>query len=155
MALKVGDKAPAFDVVASDGRRIRLEDFHGKKNLVLYFYPKDNTTVCTAEACGFRDMYEDLATQNTEVVGVSIDTDESHKGFAAKHRVPFPLIADRDMTLAKSFGATGALGRLIGVTSRVTFVIDKQGTIAGVFDSAIFAKNHLNGVKDTIAKLSA
>lgn len=153
MALKVGDRAPSFDVTASDGKRLRLEDFAGKKNLVLYFYPRDNTLVCTAEACGFRDMYEDLMAADTEVIGVSVDDDASHHGFAAKHRVPFPLIADTDLSLAKAYGATGGLSRLRGVTSRITYVIGKDGVVHGVFDSALFAKNHLQGVKMTIEKL--
>jgi peroxiredoxin Q/BCP len=155
MSLKVGDQAPSFDVLSSEGRRLRLEDFRGKQNVVLYFYPKDNTSVCTAEACGFRDMYADLATAETEVIGVSADDEASHKGFAAKHRVPFPLVTDKDLALAKSFGATSLLGSLRGQTGRITYVIDKQGKIVGVFDSLIFANAHLKGVKETIAKLKS
>src|SRR5262249_59580196 len=99
-ALKVGDTAPPFDVTSRDGKRLRLEDFRGKKQVVLYFYPKDNTPVCTAEACGFRDMYEDLVAADTEVIGVSVDDEASHRGFASRHRVPFPLVSDNDRTLA-------------------------------------------------------
>jgi peroxiredoxin Q/BCP len=98
-------------------------------------------------------MYEDLVAADTQVIGVSVDDDASHKKFAAKHRVPFPLVTDRDMALARSYGAVGGLSKLRGVTRRVTYVIGKDGTIAGVFDSAIFAKQHLNGVKETIARL--
>jgi thioredoxin-dependent peroxiredoxin len=153
MTLKLGDRAPDFDVTSSEGKRLRLEDFRGKKQVVLYFYPKDNTPVCTAEACGFRDMYEDLVAADTEVIGVSVDDEESHKGFAAKHRVPFPLVSDHERRLAASYGATGGLSSLRGVTKRITYVIAKDGTIAGVFDSIIFAKQHPGGVKETIARL--
>ncbi len=153
-ALKVGDQAPDFDAVSSDGKRLKLADFLGKKNLVLYFYPKDGTMVCTAEACGFRDMYEDLMAGDTEVIGVSTDSDDSHKQFASKHRVPFPLIADTDKTLATKYGASGGFRELIGGgLKRITYVIGKNGKIAGVFDSAIRAGQHLGGVKDAIAKL--
>ena len=94
MSLKVGDFAPSFDAVAHDGKRIRLEDFRGKKNVVLFFYPKDETRVCTLEACGFRDTYEDLVGQDTEVIGVSFDSNESHGKFAKHHDLPYPLLAD-------------------------------------------------------------
>lgn len=155
MALKPGDPAPPFDATSSDGRRMRLEDFRGKKNVVLYFYPKDFTMVCTAEACGFRDMYEDLVSKDTEVIGVSVDTDESHQKFAAKHRVPFPLLADPDRSLAKAYGATGGLRDLLGTTRRITYVIDKQGVIRAVLDSQLRAGQHLHGVEDALEKLAS
>jgi peroxiredoxin Q/BCP len=151
---RIGDKAPEFEVMSSDGRRIRLGDYAAKKNVVLYFYPKDFTPVCTAEACGFRDMYEGLVSRDTEVIGVSMDSDASHKDFADKHRVPFPLVSDPDGVLARSYGATSTLMGLMGMTKRITFVIDRQGKIAGVFDSAFRASNHLDGVKNTLAALA-
>jgi peroxiredoxin Q/BCP len=151
--LKIGDPAPAFDVVSADGKRLRSDELHGNKNVVLYFYPKDFTMVCTAEACGFRDMYADLVGKDTEVIGVSVDDDESHKKFSNTHRVPFPLVADPDRKLASLYGATGGLRDLFGTTKRVTYVIDKQGKIAGIFDSQLRASNHLDGVKAVIAKL--
>jgi peroxiredoxin Q/BCP len=133
--LKVGQEAPAFDVTASDGKRVRLEDFRGKKNVVLYFYPKDFTT------------------KDTEVIGVSLDSDESHNKFAAHHKVPFPLIADKDRTLAKAYHAIGPLRGLIGIVKRVTFVIDKKGTIAAVLQSELNADTHLEGVTAALSKL--
>jgi peroxiredoxin Q/BCP len=152
--LKVGQEAPAFDVTASDGKRIRLEDFRGKKNVVLYFYPKDFTRVCTTETCGFRDMYQELVTaKDTEVLGVSLDSDESHNKFAAHHKVPFPLIADKDRTLAKAYHAIGPLRGLIGIVKRVTFVIDKKGTIAAILQSELNADTHLEGVTAALSKL--
>jgi thioredoxin-dependent peroxiredoxin len=158
--LKVGQEAPAFDVQASDGKRIRLEDFRGKRNVVLYFYPKDFypkdfTRVCTTETCGFRDMYQELMGKDTEVIGVSLDSDESHNKFAAANRVPFPLIADKDRTLAKSYEAIGPLRGLIGIVKRVTFVIDKQGKIAEILQAELNADTHLDGVRAALAKLPA
>jgi peroxiredoxin Q/BCP len=154
--LKVGQQAPAFDVTASDGKRIRLEDFRGKKNVVLYFYPKDFTRVCTTETCGFRDMYDDLVThKDTEIIGVSLDSDDSHKRFATEHRVTFPLIADKDRSLAKSYEAIGPLRGLLGIVKRVTFVIDKQGTIRAILEAELSADTHLNGVKAALEKLAS
>ncbi len=154
VSLQVGAKAPEFDVTAHDGKRLRLADYAGKKNVVLYFYPKDFTTVCTAEACGFRDMYDELLGKDTEVIGVSVDDDASHGRFAEKHGVTFPLVADPKKELAGKYQATGFLSGLLGATRRVTYVIDKSGKIAGVFDSAIRASQHLDGVKKTIAGLA-
>jgi len=155
MSLKIGEPAPQFDVTSSDGRRLRLADFAGKKNVVVYFYPADFTPVCTAEACGFRDMYADLQSHDTEVIGVSVDDEESHKAFARKHAVPFPLVTDRDRSLAHAFGAGGNfIDQLRGKTGRVTYVIGKDGRIHGVFDSALFAKRHLEGVRETLRKLA-
>jgi len=154
MRLRVGDQAPDFDVTDSAGKRLRLADFRGSKNVVLYFYPRDFTRVCTAEACGFRDMYEDLAGKNTEVIGVSADSDESHQKFAGDHRVPFSLVADPDKALATRYGATGFLTNLIGATKRITFVIDREGKVAGIFDSAVRASNHLDGVREAVARLA-
>jgi thioredoxin-dependent peroxiredoxin len=155
MALRIGDPSPTFDLTASDGRRVRSDDLRGKKNVVLYFYPADFTPVCTAEACGFRDMYADLASQDIEVVGVSIDSDAKHQAFAQKHNVPFPLVADPERQLAKTFDAAGGLSALVGKAQRITYVIGKDGKIAAVFDSALFAKKHLDGVKETLRKLGA
>jgi peroxiredoxin Q/BCP len=157
VALKIGDPAPDFDVTgqqAGQARRVRLADFVGQKNVVLYFYPRDFTPVCTQEACGFRDMYDELSTHDTEVIGVSIDDDASHARFATMHRVKFVLVADTEKSLARTYHATSLLRDVLGATKRITYVIDKQGKIAGIFDSQIFARQHLNGVKAVIAKLS-
>jgi thioredoxin-dependent peroxiredoxin len=153
--LSVGDSAPDFDVVAHDGARVKLSDARGRKNVVLYFYPKDFTRVCTQEACGFRDMYDELASNDTLVVGVSVDSSASHVDFAKKHGVTFPLVADTDLALAKAYRATSKLGVLVGgLTARITYVIDKHGKIAAVFDSLLFAAKHLDGVKKTLAALT-
>jgi len=154
MALRIGQKAPDFDVTSSSGQRLALSDFIGKKNVVLYFYPGDFTLVCTRETCGFRDSYAELASKDTEVIGVSVDSDESHQRFAKEHSVPFALVSDADKKLAQSYEAAGFLSGLIGKTGRVTYVIDKHGYIAGVFDSALRASTHVEGARDLIRKLS-
>ena len=154
MALRVGQKAPDFDVTSSSGAKLRLADFIGKKNVVLYFYPADFTLVCTKETCGFRDAYEELAGKDTEVIGISVDSDASHQKFAEKYKVPFALVSDGDRSLAKSYDASGFLRNLIGKVARVTYVIDKKGEIAGVFDSELRANVHVDGVRELIQKLS-
>ncbi|MDX9920722.1 MAG: thioredoxin-dependent thiol peroxidase [Paludibacter sp.] len=136
MALKAGDKAPEILGVNQDGKEIRLSDFAGKK-LVLYFYPKDNTPGCTAQACSLRDGYEDLRKAGYEVLGVSADSASSHQKFIAKQTLPFQLIADTDTKLAEQFGTWGEksmYGRKYMGMFRTTFIIDEQGTIERVID---------------------
>ena len=153
--LKVGQDAPSFEAVASNGKTVKLSEYRDKKNVVLFFYPKDFTKVCTAEVCGFRDMYVDLSGKDTEVIGVSLDSDASHEKFATQHKVPYPLVADKERKLAKSYEAVGGLGGIIGITKRITYVIDKGGKVVGTFDGTFDADPHLGGVRETIAKLSA
>ena len=126
---KVGDKAPDFTVAASDGKTVHLKDYIGKGNIVLYFYPKDDTPGCTKEACGIRDSFDEFKGLNATVFGVSFDSVDSHKAFIAKYRLPFVLLADTDKAVAKAYGAANDSSR---VANRVTFVIDKQGKIAYV-----------------------
>jgi peroxiredoxin Q/BCP len=154
MTLSIGTPAPEFEVTSSDGRALKLADFRGKKNVVLYFYPQDFTGVCTRETCGFRDMYEDLKSKDTEVIGVSFDDNESHEAFRKEHEVPFALVADVNKDLAKKYEATSLIRNLIGKASRVTYVIDKTGKIAGVFKAELSAGTHTGGVRDLLAKLS-
>jgi peroxiredoxin Q/BCP len=127
MPLRIGQKAPDFDVVSSAGKRLRLTELAGKKNLVLYFYPGDFTPVCTKETCGFNALFDELAGQDTEVVGVSVDSDESHRKFSEKYGLKIDLISDGDKELAKKYEATSLLRDLFGKTSRITYVIDKKG----------------------------
>lgn len=136
MALKAGDKAPEILGVNQDGKEIRLSDFAGKK-LVLYFYPKDNTPGCTAQACSLRDGYEDLRSAGYEVLGVSADSASSHQKFIAKQALPFQLIADTETKLAEQFGTWGEksmYGRKYMGMFRTTFIIDEQGTIERIID---------------------
>ncbi|MDF2693531.1 MAG: Thiol peroxidase, Bcp-type, partial [Labilithrix sp.] len=150
MTLRAGQRAPDFDVTSSSGQKLRLRDFAGKKNVVLYFYPADFTLVCTRETCGFRDSYAELARKDTEVIGVSVDSDETHQRFAREYNVPFALVSDQSKNLAAQYEASGFLSRLMGKTGRVTYVIDKNGIIAGVFDSEVRASKHVDGVRDLI-----
>jgi peroxiredoxin Q/BCP len=156
MTLAIGQTAPDFEVVGlQDGqqRPLKLSDFRGRKNVVLYFYPRDFTPVCTKEACGFRDLYDELVSSDTEVIGVSVDDDASHARFATKYGVKFPLVADPDRTLAKRYEATSFLRNLLGSTRRVTYLIDKKGSIAAVFESELRASQHFDGVKAALARI--
>jgi peroxiredoxin Q/BCP len=141
--LKIGDKAPLFKGKNQDGKEIALDDFRGKK-LVLYFYPKDNTSGCTAEACSLRDSYSDFTNNAYAIVGVSPDSERSHVGFIAKHSLPFPLIADTDHAIATMYGAWGEK-KLYGKTYmgmlRTTFVIDENGVIENII-AKVDTKNH-------------
>lgn len=155
VSLRVGDKAPDFDVVSSAGKALKLADLAGKKNVVLYFYPGDFTPICTKETCAFRDMYAELASKDTEVIGVSVDSDASHEKFAKEYKLEFALVSDGERELAKKYGATSFLRDILGKLARKTFVIDKKGNIAGIFESELSAAKHVDGVKGVIAKLSA
>ena len=129
--MEIGDQAPAILGRDENGNEIRLSDFAGRK-LVLYFYPKDNTSGCTTEACNLRDNYSELRKQGYAVVGVSVDDEKSHHKFIDKNQLPFPLIADTDKKLVEQFGVWGEksmYGRKNFGTFRTTFIIDEQGII--------------------------
>jgi len=131
MALQTGDKAPDFNVNDQDGNPVRLSDLKGKK-VVLYFYPKDMTPGCTAEACNLRDNYKQLQKQGYEVLGVSTDDEKSHQKFITKEKLPFRLLADTDKQLHDAYGTwveKSMYGRKFMGTARVTFVIDENGII--------------------------
>ena len=133
--MKIGDRAPEVLGKDENGNEIRLKDFEGRK-LVLYFYPKDNTSGCTAEACSLRDRYGELQGAGYEVVGVSKDSATSHQKFKEKHSLPFPLIADVDRTLLEAMGAWGEktmYGKKTMGTIRTTFIINEQGIIEKIF----------------------
>jgi peroxiredoxin Q/BCP len=133
--LKPGDKAPAFSLAADGGRRVALADLKGKK-VVLYFYPKDDTSGCTAEACEFRDNWKAVQAIGTVVLGVSPDSVASHDKFKTKYRLPFPLLSDSDHAVAEAYGAWGEksmYGRKYHGILRSTFLIDEAGRIAAVF----------------------
>ncbi len=140
MALKVGDRAPDFSATTQDGTTVRLADFVGKRGLVLFFYPKDGTSICTAEACAFRDSYEQFADAGAEVIGVSSDNEAQHRSFAEEHRLSFPLISDTDGALRKTFAVPKTLGLFPG---RVTYVIDKEGIIRQVYSAQLASDEHV------------
>lgn len=143
--MNIGDKAPEILGKDENGRDIRLSDYKGRK-LVLYFYPKDNTSGCTSEACSLRDHYEQLQAAGYEVVGVSKDSADSHAKFKEKHTLPFPLIADVDKTLMETMGAWGEknmYGKKTMGTIRTTFVINEEGIIEQIFSGKqIKTKEH-------------
>ena len=137
----IGQLAPDFTLSDASGNRVRLSDYRGVKNVVLYFYPKDFTGGCTAEACAFRDSYEVFQEAGAEVIGVSMDTAESHQRFAAEHRLPFILLADPDGSVVKLYHANGPLGLW---RKRITFVIDKAGVIRHIFESQLNMTKHID-----------
>jgi peroxiredoxin Q/BCP len=143
--MNIGDKAPEILGKDENGREIKLSDFAGKK-LVLYFYPKDSTSGCTAEACSLRDNYGELRKQGYAVVGVSTQDEASHQKFIEKNNLPFPLIADTDMQLVKQFGVWGEksmYGRKYMGTLRTTFIINEEGFVEKIFlPKEIKTKNH-------------
>ena len=136
MSLKIGDKAPEVLGVNENGETIKISDFAGKK-VVLYFYPKDNTSGCTAEACSLRDGMNELENAGFAVIGVSKDSAKSHQGFKAKYELPFSLIADTEHVLSETFGAWGEK-KLYGKTYmgmiRTTFIIDENGVITDIIN---------------------
>lgn len=133
--LKVGDKAPDFELPTGDGEALSLKEMKGKK-VILYFYPKDNTSGCTKEACSFRDDVSKFQKKGAVIVGVSIDSVASHKNFAEKYALPFPLASDEKKELVKKYGVwkeKNMYGRKYMGIERTTFVIDEQGRIAQIF----------------------
>jgi len=132
MALKVGDRIPFFLGKDSNGASFEVRDYIGKP-LVIYFYPKNNTSVCTEQACSFRDKYEDFKALGAEVIGISSDSSKSHIGFAARYKLPFILLSDSDKKIRKAFGVPNDLFGLI--PGRVTYVADKNGIITLIFNS--------------------
>jgi thioredoxin-dependent peroxiredoxin len=137
--VRVGDAAPDFTLPDQLGRPVRLRDRVGKQNVVLYFYPKDATPGCTAEARAFRDAYDAFIEADTEVIGVSSDSVKSHSRFAAKQGLPFLLLSDRDGAVRKLYGVERTLGILPG---RVTYVIDRDGVVRHVYSSQLRATRH-------------
>ncbi len=150
-AIKVGDKAPDFTLPAQDGKDVSLKEYAGKKAVVLYFYPKDNTPVCTKEACSFRDQYEVFAKKDTEVLGVSADSVESHKDFAAAQKLPFKLLSDKDNAVRKLYGVASTMGVMPG---RVTYVIDKEGVVRLVFNSQLDSKKHVDEALKILSEIN-
>ena len=133
MALRVGDKIPDFAAIDTNGDLFDSTEIIGKKPVVIYFYPKDDTPVCTAQACSFRDQYEDFKNLGAEVIGISGDSLKSHVAFANKHQLPFILLSDFDNKIRKSFGVPNDYFGL--VPGRSNYVADKNGTIQLIFDS--------------------
>jgi peroxiredoxin Q/BCP len=147
--LTPGVKAPAFTALDQDGKSVSLSDFAGKSNVCLYFYPKDDTPGCTAEACSLRDGHGAIAALGAVVLGVSADDTRSHAKFAAKFSLNFPILADPDKTIIKAYGVAMPV---IGIAKRVTFIIDKAGIIRYVV-SNVKTKEHDQQVVDLLKTL--
>jgi len=149
---KVGDRAPEFRLLSGTGNFVSLSDFIGKKNLVLYFYPKDYTTGCTREACSFRDSYSAFKELDAEVVGISADSQSSHENFARDEQLPFPLLSDPDGSMRRAYGVKPSLGLIPG---RTTFVIDKQGIIRQIYSSQIHPNKHVGEALTALRTLTS
>ncbi len=150
MTVKVGDKAPDFTLPSQMGDTVTLSEFFGKKNIVLYFYPKDESPGCTKEACSFRDNYQELTSLGAEVLGISGQSIESHKSFATHYGLPFILLSDADNAVRKLYGVPSTMGVLPG---RVTYIIDKQGVIRSIFVSQTQAEKHVEEAKKTLRQI--
>ncbi|HVB62690.1 MAG TPA: peroxiredoxin [Ktedonobacteraceae bacterium] len=148
--VKVGDYAPNFTLPDQSGEQVSLWDVIGKSAIILYFYPKDDTPGCTTEACAFRDSYEIFKDAGAEVIGVSSDSADSHQRFAARHRLPFILLSDKDRAVRKLYGVSSTFGLLPG---RVTYVIDKFGVVRHIFDSQFAPQKHITEALETLQKL--
>ncbi len=149
--LKEGDMAPAFTANNQNGESVSLSDFKGK-NVILYFYPKDNTPGCTAESCNFRDNYQSLTQKGFEVIGVSIDDEKSHQKFISKFDLPFTLIADTDKQIVEKYGVwieKNLYGKKYMGTARKTFIIDKELKIQKIIDK-VDTKNSSQQVLDLL-----
>lgn len=138
--LNVGDQAPDFELLDQAGQKVSLSERYRQQWVVLFFYPKDHTPGCTAQACSFRDAYEDFKAVGAEVIGISSDDQASHQNFAQTHRLPFVLLSDDSGQVRKAYGVPKTLGLLPG---RVTFVIDPQGVIQMVYNSQFNAESHI------------
>lgn len=151
MAVKIGDTAPDFTLSSQSGAQVNLSDYRGK-NIVLYFYPKDDTPGCTQESCAFRDQFTVFQDAGAEVIGISADSPESHQRFAAKYQLPFTLLSDTGNQVRKLYGVPATLGLLPG---RVTYVIDKQGVVQHIFNSQFNFKGHVEESLKTLQQLQS
>ena len=148
----VGDKAPDFTLPSQSGEPVRLYDRIGQRVVVLYFYPKDETSGCTAEACAFRDSHEVFTDAGADVIGVSSDSVDKHAAFSGHHNLPFTLLSDAGGKIRKTYGVPAALGFIPG---RVTYVIDRTGTVRRVFNSMMNINGHVKEALETVRQLQA
>jgi thioredoxin-dependent peroxiredoxin len=150
--IRAGDKAPDFTLPSQSGDQVSLHDRIGERVIVLYFFPKDGTPGCTAEACAFRDNYEVFTDAGAEVIGISSDSVDSHANFAGRNNLPFTLLSDEGGRVRKSYGVPSVLGLLPG---RVTYVIDRQGTVRHTFNSMTRINHHIDGALSMVKHLQA
>jgi len=150
--IKAGDKAPDFTLPSQSGEPVRLYDRIGERVVVLYFYPKDDTRGCTAEACAFRDSYEVFAEAGAEVIGVSSDSVDRHAAFSGKYDLPFTLLSDAGSKVRKTYQVPATLGIIPG---RVTYVIDRDGVVRHVFNSMTNIDGHVRDALEVVRQLQA
>jgi peroxiredoxin Q/BCP len=150
-SLRPGDRAPSFDLPAQDGQRVTLAELTAKGPVVVFFYPKDETPGCTAEACGFRDRYDVFQEAGASVVGISSDSAASHRRFAERHGFPFVLLADDGGRVRAQFGVPKTLGLFDG---RSTYVIDREGVVQHVFHSQLQATKHVDEALEAVRSLA-
>jgi thioredoxin-dependent peroxiredoxin len=148
----VGSVAPDFTLPSQSGERISLEDFIGKKPVVLFFYPKDDTPGCIKQACAFRDDFEEFGKLDAKVIGISSDSVESHKSFAARHNLPFTLLSDEGGKVRKLYGVPNTFGLFPG---RVTYVIDEEGIVRHVFSSQVEAARHVEEALEALKSIGS
>jgi peroxiredoxin Q/BCP len=150
--LTVGDPAPSIDAPDQDGNKLNLDQFRGNK-VVLFFYPKDNTPGCTAEACSLRDSYSELTEKGLKIIGISPDSEQSHKNFRTKFKLPFPLIPDPEKKILEDYGVWGEkkmYGKSYMGVLRTTFLIDKEGNIEAIIDK-VKTKEHAGQIMDILS----
>ncbi|WP_373652206.1 peroxiredoxin [Schlesneria sp. DSM 10557] len=150
--INVGDVAPDFTVVASNGQTVRLSEFRGKQSVVLFFYPGDNTPICTKEACSFRDAYEDFLKLGAVVIAVSADSNETHQKFADEKKLPFLMIADQDNALRKLFGVSNVMFLF---PRRITYLIDRDGIVRSKFNSQLSGTEHVTQALQTLREIAS
>jgi peroxiredoxin Q/BCP len=149
--LKPGNPAPQFSLQTSNGSMLRSTDYVGKKPVVIFFYPKNDTLACTIESCAFRDSYQDFVAAGAEVIGISADPVTSHLRFREKHSLPFILASDADRRVAHAYGvAEGPFG----LAGRATFVIDRQGIVRDGFSSRLRVKRHVSRALELVRELA-
>jgi thioredoxin-dependent peroxiredoxin len=148
--LRVGEPAPDFSLPSSTGEMVRLSDFRGKSAVVLFFYPKDNSPACTMEACSFRDSHEAFREAGAEVIGISADSEESHRGFAERFRLPYLLLADTDGAVRARYGVPKTFGLFPG---RVSYLIDREGIVRHIFSSQFQPWRHVAEAMEVLKTL--
>lgn len=149
-SIQPGNPAPRVTIILHDGATVTLAELYRDHPVVLFFYPKDNTAICTKEACAFRDAYEDFVAAGATVIGISSDSAKSHQAFADQHRLPFLLATDSDGSMRKAFGVPKTLGLIPG---RVTYVIDRTGVVQHIFSGQLAADRHVRESLDAVRKL--
>jgi len=149
--ISVGSAIPEFCLPDKNGNNYTIKTLIGKHNLVIYFYPKDETAGCTAQACSFRDAFEDFLKFDAKIIGISADSAESHKKFAEKHNLPFILLSDYDNKVRKLFGVSKSLGFLAG---RETYIVGKDGCVKYIFNSQLNINGHISKAIEVLETLS-